>query len=157
MSEPMMKLQIIARSEIALAQINARRVASRSALFSVALVFLLLGLAMMTLALYYALVPSLGAPWAAFTVAMIDTSTGIIFILIARRAGPSENEEKLAREIRDMAYTELGSDIKKVKGELDQITNDVKRIRSGFTSLTSGAAGTLGPIVSMLIKLAKRN
>ena len=157
MSEPMMKLQIIARSEIALAQINGRRVASRSALFSVALVFLLLGLAMMTMALYYALVPKLGEPWAAFTVAMLDMTIGIIFILVARRAGPSENEEKLAREIRDMAYSELGNDIDQFRGELEQITGDIKRIRSGFTSFTSGAAGTLGPIVSMLLKVAKRD
>lgn len=157
MSEPIMKLQLIARSEMALAQINARRVASRSALFSVALVFLLLGLAMMTLAVYYALEPRLGAPLAAFTVSMIDTVIGIVFILIARRAGPSENEEKLAREIRDMAYAELGNDIEKVKSELDQMTSDVKRIRSSFTSFTSGAAGSLGPIVSMLINVAKRN
>lgn len=157
MSEPIIKLQLIARSEIALAQINARRVASRSALFSVALVFLLLGLAMMTMAVYFALQPQLGAPLAAFTVSMVDMIIGILFILIARRAGPSDNEEKLAREIRDMAYAELGADIEKFKGELDQMTSDVKRIRSGFTSFTSGAAGSLGPIVSMLIKVAKRN
>lgn len=157
MSEPIMKLQLIARSEMALAQINARRAASRSALFSVALVFLLLGLAMMTLAAYYALESRLGAPMAAFTVSIIDTVIGIIFILIARRAGPSVNEEKLAREIRDMAYAELGNDIEKVKSELNQITSDVKRIRSGFTSFTSGAASSLGPIVSMLIKVAKRD
>jgi len=153
----MMKLQIIARTELALAQINARRVASRSALFSVALVFLLLGLAMMTLAAYYAIEPSLGAPLAAFTVSTIDTVVGIVFLLIARRAGPSENEEKLAREIRDMAYTELGKDIDTFKGEIDQITSDITRIRSGFTSFTSGATGSLGPIVSMLLKAAKRN
>jgi hypothetical protein len=153
----MMKLQIIARSEIALAQINARRMASRSALFAVALVFLLLGLAMMTMALYFALVPKFGEPRAAFIVSMLDTTIGIIVLLVARRAGPSENEEKLAREIRDMAYSELGNDIDQFKGEVEQITGDIKRIRSSFTSFTSGAAGTIGPIVSMLLKVAKRD
>lgn len=156
MSDPIMKLQIIARAELALAQINGRRMASRSALFSVALVFLLLGLAMMTLALYYALVPSLGEPLSAFTVSSIDTVLGLIFVFIARRAGPSENEEKLAREIRDMAYTELGNDIDKVKGDFEQVTSDVKRIRANFTSFSSGAVGSLGPILSMLLKVAKR-
>ena len=112
---------------------------------------------MATMALYFALEPRLGAPLAAFTVSMIDTVIGIIFILKARNAGPSENEEKLAREIRDMAYAELGQDIDKVNSEVDQITSDVKRIRSGFTSITSGAAGSLGPIISMLIKVAKRD
>jgi hypothetical protein len=157
MSEPIMKLQIIARSEIALAQINARRMASRSAMFSVALVFLLLGLAMMTLAAFYALKPSLGAPLAAFSVSAVDTVIGIIFILIAKRAGPSENEEKLAREIRDMAYAELGKDIDVVKEEIDQITSDIKGIHSTFTSFTSGAASTLGPIVKILMQIAKRD
>lgn len=156
MSDPMLKLQIIARSELALAHINGRRMASRSALFSIALVFLLLGLAMMTLALYYALIPSLGEPLAAFTVASIDTVIGLIFVFIARHVGPSENEEKLAREIRDMAYSELGNDIDNLKDEFEQVTSDVKRISAGFSSFTSGAVGTLGPIISMLLKVAKR-
>jgi hypothetical protein len=157
MSDPALKLQIVARAELTLAQIHARRVASRSAVFSVALVFLLLGLAMMTLAVYHALVPSLGSPWAAFTVAVIDTIMAIIMIGVARRVGPSEGEEKLAREIRDMAYAELNGDIERIKGELDQITGDVKRIRSGFSAITSGAAGSLGPLVGMLIKVVKRD
>jgi len=56
-----------------------------------------------------------------------------------------------------MAYTELGNDIDQFKGEVEQITGDIKRIRTSFTSFTSGAAGTLGPIVSMLLKVAKRD
>lgn len=156
MSEPMLKLQIIVRAELALAEIRTRRAASRSAFFGVALVFLLLGLAMMTLAVYHALTPLMGPAWAAFTVALADTFIGIIVVLIARRAGPSENEEKLAREIREMAYAELNNDIQQVKSEFDQISSEVKRIRSGVTAFTSGAAGTLGPVISMLIKILKR-
>ena len=157
MPDPVLKLQILARAEMAMAQIHARRAGSRSAFFSVALVFLLLGLAMMTLAIYNALIPSLGPAWAAFVVALVDTFIGIIVVLVARKAGPSENEEKLVREIRDMAYAELSKDIEQVKSELNSITADVKRIRSGFTSVTSSAAGALGPVISMLLKVAKRD
>jgi hypothetical protein len=157
MSEPMLKLQIIARAEFALAEIRARRAASRSAFFAVALVFLLLGLAMMTLAVYHALAPHLGPAGAALTVALIDTIIGLFVVLAARRAGPSENEEKLAREIRDMAYTELNSDIQQVKNELNQLTGEVKRIRAGITSFTSGAVGTVGPLFSFLFKSLKRD
>jgi len=153
MSEPIMKLQLIARSELALTQINARRVASRSALFSVALVFLLLGLAMVTLSIYFALEPRFGAPLAALMVSLGDTIIGIIFILASKRAGPSSNEEKLAREIRDMAYAELGNDIDDFKAEVNQITNDIKRIRTGFTSFSTGA----GSIISLLLKAGKRH
>lgn len=157
MSDPVLKLQILVRAELALAQIHARRATTRSAYFAVALVFLLLGLAMMTLAVYHALVPSMGPAWAAFTVAIVDTLIGIIIVMVARSAGPAESEEKLAREIRDMAYTELSADIEHVKGELSQITADVKRIRSGFSNITSGATSALGPLVSMLLKAVKRD
>ena len=157
MSEPMLKLQIIARAELALGEIRARRAASRSALFAVALVFLLLGLSMMTLAVYHALTPHLGPAGAALTVALIDSFIGVIVILVARRAGPSENEEKLAREIRDMAYAELNNDIEQVKSEFNQLSGEVKRIRTGISSFTSGAAGTLGPLLNYLIKSLKRD
>ena len=156
MSDTMLKLQIVVRAEFALAEIRARRAASRSAFFAVSLVFLLLGLGMTTLAVFHALKPHMGPAWAAFTVAMVDTLIGVVLLLIARRAGPSENEEKLAREIREMAYTELNNDIRQVKGDLDNISSEVQRIRSGLMSFTSGAAGTLGPVISMLIKLLKR-
>ena len=86
MADPVLKLQILARSELAMAQIHARRAGSRSAFFAVALVFLLLGLAMMTLAVYNALAPSLGPAWAAFVVALVDTFIGIIVALAARKA-----------------------------------------------------------------------
>ena len=72
-------------------------------------------------------------------------------MLVARRAGPSDNEEKLAREIRDMAYAELNNDIEQVKSEFNQLSGEVKRIRTGISSFTSGAAGTLGPVISMLV------
>ena len=157
MSDPVLKLQILVRAELALAQIHARRATTRSAYFAVALVFLLLGLAMMTLAVYQALIPSMGPAWAAFTVAIGDTFICIIIVMIARNAGPAESEEKLAREIRDMAYTELSADIEHVKGELSQITADVKRIRSGFSNITSGAVGALGLFIFIRCKAGKRD
>ena len=61
------------------------------------------------------------------------------------------------QRIRDMTCAELGKDIDQMKGEIDQITSDISRIRTGFTSCTSGAACTLGPVVSMLLKVAKRD
>ena len=103
------------------------------------------------------MIPYIGPAWAAFTVAMADTLIGVIVLLVARRAGPSENEEKLAREIREMAYSEINEDIQQVKGDLDKITAEVRRIRSGVTAFTSGAAGTLGPVISMLLKVLKRD
>ena len=125
MSDPMLKLQLVVRAELALAEIRARRTASRTTYLSVALVFLLLGIGMMTLALFHALKAYMSPAWAAFSVASLDLLIGILFALAARRAGPSENEEKLARQLREMAYSELGNDIQEVKDEFGDATKEV--------------------------------
>lgn len=156
MSDPMLKLQILVRAELALADIHGRRAATRTAYFAVAMVFLLLGLAMLTAAVYFALAPIMGPALAAFTVAMVDTVIGIVIALGARNAGPSANEEKLALEIRNMAYSELNNDIEQVKSQFNEVAAEVKRIRSGISSFTSGAAGTFGPLLSLLVKTVKR-
>lgn len=156
MSDPMLKLQIIARSELALAQLRTRRTMSRAVLFVVAVVFALLGLGMLNFSAYQALVVNYGAAQSALYVALSDMALGIIIILAAQRAGPSENEEKLARELRDYAYSELNNDINQVKSGFAEITSDVKQIRSGFNSFSGGAISGLSPLLGLLIKTIKK-
>jgi len=156
MADPIVKLKFLVRAELALAEIHTRRTVTRSAFFSVALVFLLLGLAMMTLAAFHGLTPYVGQAWAAFIVSMVDTTIGVIVLLLARRAGPSENEEKLAREVREMAYAELNNDIQQARNDLGKITKEVGQIRSSITILTNGTISTLKPVISLLAKAAKK-
>lgn len=157
MKDPILKLQILARAEMALAQIRAQRAGSRSALFGIAMVFALLGLGALNLAIYQALVPTQGPALAALILALLNALAAIVVMLFARKAGPGANEEKLAREMREMAYAELGADMEQVKNELAQITYDVRNIRSSFTSFTSSATSTLGPIMGLLLKAVKRD
>ena len=156
MSDPILKLQLVVRAELALAEIRARRTATRSALSAVALLFLLLGLAMMTLSLYNALQLYMSPAWAAFCVSIVDILLGGVFIVFAKRAGPSKNEEKLAREMREMAYAELGSDVQEIKDEFNRISSEISRIRSGISSFTGGAVSSIGPLVNLLAKTLKR-
>ncbi|MEA3292042.1 MAG: phage holin family protein [Pseudomonadota bacterium] len=156
MSDPVLKLQLLARSELALAHIRARRATERSTLFIVAMVFALLGLGMLNFAAYHALTPSFGPAKAAFLVSLVNIVIAMIVILVARRAGPSENEEKMAREMRDLVYNELNGDVEEVKAKLGQITADVNRIRSGFTSFSSGAS-SIAPLIGMLVKTLKKD
>ena len=156
MSDPMLKLQILARSELALAQLRTRRTMSRAVLFIVAVVFALLGLGMINFAAYQALVVNYGTALAALYVALADMALTVIIILVAQRAGPSENEEKLARELRDYAYSELNGDINQVKSDFAEITSDVKQIRSGFSAFSGGAVSGLTPLLSLLIKTIKK-
>ena len=157
MSDPIYRLQTLARAEKALAQIYANRAASRGAYFALALLFGLLTVGMLTLSAYHALVPMVGEAVAALLVALIDGVLAVVVLILSRNAGPSENEEQLAREMRDMAYAEIGSDIERIKGDLERISSDVRSIRSGFVSVVSTLASGIGPVIGGFTKPKKKD
>lgn len=156
MPDPLHRLQTLARAEMAVAQVHASRAASRGALFSVAMVFGLLAIGMLTLAGYHALTPFVGQAASALIVASVDAVLAALVLLVARKAGPSENEERLAREMRDLAYAEIGNDIERIKSDIEQISSDVRSIRSGFMSTASSLASGLSPLIGMLSRSVKK-
>jgi hypothetical protein len=92
---------------------------------------------------------------AALVVALADTAIAAIILLAARKAGPSDNEEKMALEIRNLAYAELNKDIEHVKADITQISNDLDSIRSALVSFSSSAAKTITPLLAFLGKAIK--
>lgn len=161
MTDPIMKLQILARSEMALLRIQTRRNATRTVLLVVALVFVLLALGMLNFAGYQALAATQGPATAAMLVALADGVIAIIVVVISRGAGPNTEQEKMVRDIRDLAYNELGADFDEVKEKITQVTDDVRRIRSGLSGVTSGSyaglANNLAPILGLLIGAIKKS
>ena len=155
MKDPINRLQTLARAEMAVAQMRANRFAARSAMASVAGIFGLLALGMVTLALFLWLKTVMSPAAAAGTVGLIDGALAVLCLLIGRNAGPSKNEEQLALEIRDMAYSELNNDIEEVKGELRVITEDLKAIRSGVSGFSRSFASIL-PLIGGLIGKSKK-
>lgn len=161
MTDPIMKLQILARSEMALLRIQARRNATRTVLLVVALVFVLLALGMLNFAGYQALAVSQGPAIAAMLVALADGVIALIVVLLSRSTGPNTEQEKMVRDIRDLAYNELSADFNEVKDKVVQVTDDVRRIRSGLSGVTSGSyaglANNLAPILGLLIGAIKKS
>jgi len=145
MSDPVMKFQIIARAEMALLHIRAQRVAGRSTLFIFAIVLGLLALGMLDFAAFSAMAPSHGPALAALYMALANTGAAVLVILAARKAGPSESQEKLALQIRDLAYTELNRDIEQVQTEIQDTVKEVRQLRSSVQ-----AVGSLMGVVSKL-------
>ena len=70
MSDPIFKLQLLARAEWTLTEIYARRAASRTAYLGFAMVLALLGLGMLNLAGYLALAERMSPAAAAFCMAL---------------------------------------------------------------------------------------
>ena len=111
MSDTTFKLQLLVRAELALTKIYARRSLFRAAAVAVALGFLLVGLGMLNFAAYLGLLDKYAPGIAALLVASADAACAAVIIIIGRKLGPSETEENMAKEIRDMAYTEVGKDV----------------------------------------------
>jgi hypothetical protein len=96
---------------------------------------------------------------AALSVAILDIVIGLLVLRISASPGSESDEEKMAQEIRDLVYSELNNDVEAVKAEFSKVTDDVYRIRSGFSALTSGKIGGaigLMPLLSLLTKTVKK-
>lgn len=66
----------------------------------------------------------------------------------------------MIRYIRDLAYNELSADFDKVKESFSEMSDDVRRFRTGFNALTKGSAGmtnSLGLLLGLLIGALKKS
>ena len=148
MSDSAFKLQLLVRAELALIKIYARRTMVRATAIAVALVFVLMGLAMLNFAGYLALKESYTPNMAAFLVGLGDVVCAVILVIVSGKLGASGAEEKMAKQIRDMAYNEVGRDVEAVKLRVEQLSDEVKSISTGVSS----AMGTLRFFLGLLGK-----
>lgn len=151
MNDPVLKLNLLVRAELALARIQARRAGSRLILSLVGLVFVLLGVGMLNLAMYQGFTGHFSPSVSGLFVALINLVLAAVVFFIAGKAGSETNEEKMAQEIRNLAYSSLSTDLDGIKSEFSKVSDDVNRIRSGFSTLT-GSAGSFMPLMGLLTK-----
>jgi hypothetical protein len=150
MTDPILKIQILARSEMSLLRIQANRSVNRIILLLVALVFALLALGMLNFSAYQALAEFKSPAVAALFVALGDCVLAMGVIMFASKAAKNLEQEKVIRDIRDLAYKELSSDFDEVKESFSEVSEDVKRIRTGFSALTSGSSSVMSNIVPLV-------
>ena len=155
MSDPVIKLQILLRAELAIARIRTHRAVNRTIMFGVALLFVLLGVCMLNVAGYQYLSQSLGNAGAALVMAALNTTLGLLVAVAASKAGPGESQQQLAEEMRDLAYGELSQDVDHLQRELAEVASDIRGIRSGIGSAAGGAINTLAPLLSILARMLK--
>ena len=155
MKNPVLKINLLIRAETALARVRARRTANRVILSLVALVFVLIGVAMLNFSIYQAFVLRFSPGLAGLFVSLINLVLAGLIFFIASKFGGESNEEKMAAEIHDLAYSEIGTDVEGVKAEITKVVDDINRIRSGFSSFTG--TSSVMPLLGMLTKaISKR-
>lgn len=160
MTDPINKIQILIRSEIALLRLQAKRMAMQTGFRVVALIFVLCALGMLTFAGYQALAKPFGSVMAALFVALFDGILALLFLCLSQYVGNNAEQERVIKEIREMAYYELNADFEEFKGEVDQVSEDVKRIHDNIATIVSGASELVSfvtPVLSLLVATIKAN
>ncbi len=138
MEEMIAKVRLLAKAEVILFRLHLRRVARQVSLVLVAALFGLLALAMLNVAFYLFLAPRFDPALAALAVAGVDVLLAVISVSTAGRLelGP---EAEAAVLLRDQASNELAADAERLRVQLDDLGQDIKRIRSAVTGLQLAA------------------
>ena len=161
MDETLLKLRILARAEMTLARANARRKGIKASLVIVALGLVLLTVILVNLAAYEHLSQTHSRDISAIILAAVNAVLAVIVLIVAGRQKPGP-EEQMVEEIREMAMTELSADFEQVREGFSQVSDDVKKIKSGISTFTGavGSAGSglggLAPVLSLLTHALKK-
>jgi hypothetical protein len=132
MEEMIAKVRLLAKAEVILFRLYLRRAAYKMSLVLVAALFGLLALAMLNVALYLFFAPRVDPALAALAVAGVDVLLAVVAVSVAGRLelGP---EAEAAASLRDLASNELAADAERLRIQLDDLVQDIKRIRSAVT------------------------
>jgi len=103
----------------------------------------LFGLLMLTLAIFFALVPIWGQAGAALAIAGIDLALAAIFIIWARSLKPAA-EAEMVREVRDMALGDMEHELSLADAEVRALKQEVQHfVRNPVDALLPGVIGPL--------------
>ncbi len=126
------KVRLLAKAEVILFRLHLQRAARQVSLVLFAALFGLLALVMLNVALYLFLAPRIDPALGALAVAGVDVLLAVVSVTAAGRLklGP---EAEAAALLRDEASNELAADADYLRVQLDDLVQDVKRIRSAVT------------------------
>ena len=142
-------LKVFWRSERLIRQ-NDLRLATQKILFlALAGLVAVFGLVMLSISVFFALVPHLGQAIAALTVGGTDIMIAAILVFYAQAIKPAE-EVKMVREVRDMAISDIEGEFASTGAELADLRDDVRNfIRNPIDTLLSAA---MGPLLGAIVK-----
>ena len=144
MKETMFKLRLLLRSETALTQVKAEKLMVSMIILACALVFGLLTLSALNFALFVFLSESHSMVVSALLVALFNALIAVALVIYSGSVMKEGRDEKIATEMRDLAYQELSADVESIK-------EDINMIRSGLAGV-SGTFSTVAPLLGIALK-----
>ena len=158
MQDTMVKVRALFKAQSALTRIELRAKATQAVYGSLALVFGLLGLGMLNVGAFLALSPLVGGAWSAILLGIGDALLAGLIAKAAAGVTPGP-EAETAKELRDMVVDALSADAERLKASFEGFQSDIGRARSTLSSVSSGAAGLLpgmSSVVSLLTSALKK-
>ncbi len=142
-------LKVFWRSERLLKQNELRLAAHKITLNALAGLVALFGLVMLSISVFFALVPYMGQAFAALTVCGADFVLAVVLVVYARTLKPAP-EIKMVKEMRDMALTNIEDEVAHAEVELTRLKLDLQKfLRNPVDALLPAAAG---PLLSAAIR-----
>lgn len=150
-------LRILWGAERLLAQHEIRTGTRRLGVQSLAGLVAVFGLAMLGIAVFFAIAPYWGYALAALTVAGIDLIAAAILFNIARSLKPSP-EVDMVREVRDMALNDIKDEAAVAGAEIDALKNDVQDfVRNPVGTLLPAIVNPMLGAVTRGLQVARKN
>jgi len=158
MEELLIKLRLLLRAEIILLRIQLRRAVLQAAFYLAAVLLVVLAVGMLNVALYLYLAPRFDNAGAALAVAVVDIVLAALAVIVAGQLhlGP---EVAAVETVREDVMAQLAVDAEKVKIQIAELHDDIKRIRTavtGFFSFDSVNLASLVQWVPAIIRLLLR-
>lgn len=144
------RLRILWRVESTIFEIRLRIIMRRSVLYALAGLVSLFGLAMLNVAVFFALAPHLGTMWAAFAVAGGDFVVAIFAVLIAAAARPGP-EYHTAIELRQAAIEGLEAEFDALQDSLAWFS------RAARNPLNTALPAVIIPLVTAIVRGLRRH
>jgi hypothetical protein len=150
MNDSLKKVQILARAQAAILRAQLRRSVQSLVLVAVGLVFALLAVGVLNFAAYAAVELRLGPGRAGLIVGCVDLLLAGALFAKGLAASPQSEEEKLAREITEMATEGLGAELDEARDELRAFMKSTRRLGEIAHEVTAIAGGPIAQLVKFL-------
>ena len=160
MNDFIIKLRILARSEVTLFKADANRRANQAILASISIGCAFIAVLFVNMGLFFMLTDAEIDSRAAFILAAGNLGVALVPFLLRRNTKPSA-EEVMVREIREMAAAEISKDLTEITEEIKAASDGIKQLRSGISTFMGGSGGgralsILGPVLPLVIDLLKK-
>jgi len=150
MNDTVKKVELLARAQAAILRVQLRRSVQSLVFVAVGLVFALLAVGVLNFAAYAALEMRLGPGRAGLIVGFVDLLLAGVLFAKGLATSPPTEEEKLAREITELATEGLSADLDEARVELGAFMKSTRRLGEIAQQVTSITGGTVAEIFKFL-------